>query len=217
MYLKPDMQRNVAGYLTRALGNQGWLAVTPAEASAEWFKPLIPVNVPEAIFFSKQPSVATGERHYAALGEPIGHEVYAPTPIEMPTVAAKAPIDVKLELEDLRLLANRGDLAEARLRCLSLLETDNLDSNASILLAEICSELNDAPAAYEAAKRAVYLSPASSHAQMLLAGILSRLGHDARARKAWTTARSLARVETDRSAGFNGETLTDSPDRRGGI
>lgn len=218
MYFKPDMQRNVAAYLTRALGNQGWIAVTPAEASAEWFKPLVPVNVPEAIFFTKQPAVAVDERRYAAPVEPSVYEAYAPAPLETPAAGATVPLDTKSELEDLRLLADRGDLAEARLRCQSLLEADNLDGEASILLAEICSELNDAPAAYEAAKRAVYLSPASSHAQMLLAGVLSRLGHDARARKAWTTARSLARVETNRPVGFKGDSIsTESSDRRGGI
>jgi chemotaxis protein methyltransferase CheR len=197
MYLKPDMQRSVATYLTRALRNGGWLAVSPAEASAEWFKPLLPVNAPEAIFFVKRPAPSPDKPRNVEPVEPIANE---PIRAAAPKLTPAAPMDAKAAFDELRLLADRGDLAEARARCQSLLATDGLDNDATILLAEICSELNDAPAAYEAAKRAVYLSPSSSHAHMLLAGALSRLGHGVRARKSWVTATRLARTETSRSA-----------------
>jgi tetratricopeptide (TPR) repeat protein len=138
----------------------------------------------------------------------------APTTAPAPAAIAAAhdaAAGAQFTLDDLRLLANRGDLAEARERCQSFLAADGLDGAASLLLAEICSELNDTHAAYEAAKRAVYLSPSSSHAHMLLAGALSRLGHSVRARKAWTTARTLARAEAKAA----GDAKAGSPDGQG--
>jgi chemotaxis protein methyltransferase CheR len=210
MYLRPEAQRGVAAYLTRALSSQGWLAVSPAEASAEWFKPLIPVNAPEAVLFARQPAPPSEKRRIAESFEPIAPET---TLAAAATVAApKAAVETRFTVEDLRRLANRGDLVEARRRCQSFLADDGLDGDASLLLAEICSELNDTHAAYEAAKRAVYLSPSSSHAHMLLAGALSRMGHNARARKAWATARTLARAEAN-SAGDAAK--AGSSDRQG--
>jgi hypothetical protein len=209
MYLRPEAQRHVATYLTQALSSQGWLAVSPAEASAEWFKPLAPVNAPEAVFFVKQPAPSADKRRNVEPLEPAAREIVQ---VRNTAAAPKTPVEAKFTLEDLRLLANRGDLAEARLRCQSFLAADGLDGDASVLLAEICSELNDTRGAYEAAKRAVYLSPASSHAHMLLAGALSRLGQGARARKAWSTARTLARAEANSASE---PTKTGSPDGQG--
>jgi chemotaxis protein methyltransferase CheR len=51
MYLAPDHQRAVARRLTQRLAPDGWLATAPAEAIAEWFRPLTTVNVPSAVFF----------------------------------------------------------------------------------------------------------------------------------------------------------------------
>jgi chemotaxis protein methyltransferase CheR len=208
MYLKPEAQRDVAAYLAGTLSSQGWLAVSPAEASAEWFKPLVPVNAPEAVLFARQPA-PDGKRR-----SPESPATREPKPTPIPATVAAAPAAApaaRFTLDDLRGLANRGRLAEARERCQSFLAADRLDGAASLLLAEICSELNDTPAAYEAAKRAVYLSPSSSHAHMLLAGALSRLGHNARARKAWTTARRLARAEVKAADDAN----AGSPDGQG--
>ena len=51
MYLAPERQRAIAQRLIASLAPGGWLATAPAEATAEWFLPLTPVNVPSAIFF----------------------------------------------------------------------------------------------------------------------------------------------------------------------
>jgi chemotaxis protein methyltransferase CheR len=51
MYFTPERQAVVASRLIAALAQDGWLAVAPAEASAEAFRPLLPFNVPSAIFF----------------------------------------------------------------------------------------------------------------------------------------------------------------------
>ena len=51
MYLAPAQQRSVAQRLIERLAPGGWLATAPAEATAEWFAPLTPVNVPSAVLF----------------------------------------------------------------------------------------------------------------------------------------------------------------------
>ncbi|MGH7256329.1 MAG: CheR family methyltransferase, partial [Nitrospirales bacterium] len=53
MYFTPEAQRAVAGRLHQALVPEGWLAVSPAEATAELWEPLQPVNFPGTIFFRK--------------------------------------------------------------------------------------------------------------------------------------------------------------------
>ncbi len=55
MYFAPERQRAIAQRLIARLAIDGWLATAPAEATAEWFRPLIPVNVPSAVFFQHAP------------------------------------------------------------------------------------------------------------------------------------------------------------------
>lgn len=51
MYFAPERQRAIVQRLIASLAPGGWIATAPAEATAEWFLPLTPVNVPSAIFF----------------------------------------------------------------------------------------------------------------------------------------------------------------------
>jgi chemotaxis protein methyltransferase CheR len=53
MYLTYEAQRAIVERLRRALVPGGWLAVSPAEAAAELFRPLMPMNFPGAIFYRK--------------------------------------------------------------------------------------------------------------------------------------------------------------------
>lgn len=55
MYLAPERQRAVAQRLISSLAPDGWLATAPAEATAAWFRPLTPFNVPSAVFFRHAP------------------------------------------------------------------------------------------------------------------------------------------------------------------
>jgi chemotaxis protein methyltransferase CheR len=55
MYLAPQRQQTVAQRLIASLGADGWVATAPAEATAEWFHPLTPVNVPSAVLFRREP------------------------------------------------------------------------------------------------------------------------------------------------------------------
>nr|WP_246484240.1 CheR family methyltransferase [Marivibrio halodurans] len=55
MYLAEPVQVRVAATLRAALAPRGWLAVSPAEASAQWFRGLRPVSSLDAILFEAAP------------------------------------------------------------------------------------------------------------------------------------------------------------------
>jgi chemotaxis protein methyltransferase CheR len=192
MYMIPDMQRKIANHLTAALGKDGWLAVSPAEASADWYRSLTPVNAPEAILFTKtpstrpQPQTRRPDRHVPASSR---RPVPPVTPLPPSAEAAKA---LDTSISELRALADRRMLAEARSGCADLLAADRLNCDASMLLAEICLELDDPSSACDAARKAIYLAPQSAMAHYLLAGALGRMGRTVRARNAMRTALELA-------------------------
>lgn len=188
MYMKPGMQRSIAAGMVRALTQDGWLAVSPAEAVAEWYRPMTPVNSPDAILFCK----AAAESREAPVSAPqIPSVVQLPN---MPPVRPRAPGGGlrPSALADLRLLANRGLREEARLECGRLLANDQLNAEACLLLAEICLELSDLSHAQDAARRAIYLAPSSALAHFLFATALRRRGFFERARLSMRTARNLS-------------------------
>lgn len=196
MYMEPAAQRGVARHLVSALTEEGWLAVSPAEALADWFKPLTPVNAGEAILFTRRPAIQV---------EPAADGMIAPLTLRPMIEAARPkaaavslpaiePVhdDATAALRQARDLADCGHLVEARARCEAILSADRLNADAALLLAEICSDLGDDAAAHAAARMAVYVTPNSPQAHLLLAGALHRLGKPDRAAKAMTTARNLA-------------------------
>lgn len=63
MYFAPERQQAVAQRLITSLGAGGWLATAPAEATAEWFRPLTPVNVPSAVLFRRDPPASQSQHH----------------------------------------------------------------------------------------------------------------------------------------------------------
>lgn len=201
MYMEPVAQRAIARHLVGVLAEDGWLAVSPAEALADWFKPLTPVNAGEAILFTRQAIPPVQPRVQppahrpsapAAPVSPIGPAVPPSTRVQPLPMAAPAPEDPVAALQDARDLADLGRLDEALARCREILSADRLNADAALLLAEICSDLGDDSAAHAAARTAVYMAPDSAQAHFLLAGALLRLGKPDRAAKAMTTARSLA-------------------------
>jgi chemotaxis protein methyltransferase CheR len=196
MYMEPAAQRGIARYLVSALSEDGWLAVSPAEALADWFKPLTPVNTGEAILFTRRLAIRTQPPAQAPSAAPtVPPAIAAARPqgkIKLAAPAARASADAAAALRQARDLADRGGLEEARLRCQEILAADRLNVDAALLLAEICSDIGDDAAAHTAARTAVYVAPDSAQAHFLLAGALLRLGKPDRAAKAMTTARSLA-------------------------
>lgn len=209
MYFTRGAQRAAIARLQQALVPGGWLAVSAAEASAELFRPLAPVNFPNAILFRKAPQAADAPEPSAAgvsrLGsgfETSGAELPLPWPsahgssIPGPSPVARppeAPSDKDGSLVRARALADQGNLEEARRLCEATLRTDRLDPDAYVLLAAIRQEQGDLPAALEALRRALYLAPDSPPVHFLLGTLLLRRGERRRGRRYLETVVDLLR------------------------
>jgi|GEM_PF-4492142 chemotaxis protein methyltransferase CheR len=166
MYFTPERQAVASRRLVAALAADGWLAVAPAEAAADAFAPLVPFNVPSAIFF----------HHMVAA--PVPAPEAPPRAIPAPKPRTKVPLRAHKPdgIELTRALVERGDFRGARTQCEALLAADSLSYAGNVLLALICDELDDVPAALEAAKHAAYLEPRSASAHFLCGTALARLG-----------------------------------------
>jgi chemotaxis protein methyltransferase CheR len=212
MYLGPDVQREAATRLSRALAPGGRLAVSPAEASAELLNPLVAVNFPGAIFYGREAdggqgfgvgewgmgvetrSLVSGPEFpvSASLGSRIvGHgsgdplheaqelgsgsagdyDEQRPAPNPQPPAPNPQPL-----LERARILADQGNLVEARRLCDAALARDRLNPRAYLLLAAIQQEQGEILDALDALRRAVYLDPDAVLPHFLRGILLIRQG-----------------------------------------
>jgi len=211
MYFTREAQRETVVRLRRALVTGGWLVVSPSEASAELFNPLVPVNFPGAILYRKEPaSVApllTGWQSETRLPDfparlpfvaTSGGLDTLPSPLTVPSEEraeskeeAEALPAPAADLKRARALADRGDLDKARELCDAALARDRLDPEAHLLLAAICQERGEMPTAIEALRRAIYLAPESAPAHFLLGSLLLRQGKRRQGQRSMETVVSL--------------------------
>ena len=207
MYFTREAQRAALARLTKALVPRGWLAVSPAEASTELVRPLVPDNFPGATLYRKEPAsggtLVTQAEAVSPdlLPDPPVLLPLAPTPAglgpqESPVTSpsqeqAKARPDAAADLQRARILADQGRLEEARRRCEAALVRDRLEPDAHLLLAAICQEQGDLPAALDALRRAIYLAPDSAPAHFLLGSLLFQRRERSRGRRSMETVVSL--------------------------
>jgi chemotaxis protein methyltransferase CheR len=237
MYFTREAQQATVARLRQALVAGGWLIVSPAEGSADLFRPLVPVNVPGAIFYRKEiadlrlvtsdtahvASAAGGKDdkfcefgaesreasgwHRAAANAP-DNQSQIPGP--RPPIPAPQPLtpDTRPLLERARALADQGHLEEARRVCEAATAQDRLDPEAHLLFAAICQEQGEIPATMEALRRVIYLDPDSASANFLMGSLLVRQGQRTRARRHLATALRLLRSVAHDEAVPGGEGLT---------
>jgi len=211
MYFTRDAQQATLSRLQDALVSGGWLAVSPAEAAADLVRPLVLVQFPWATFFRKEPRDASDEaaslptrtlaQWPAEASVPVLDlaAVVPDTPcdppvfpqVQMQVHAAATPPETEPILERARAFADRGRLEEAYRLCQTALGRDRLDVEAHLMLAAVCQEREDIPAALEALRRAIYLDPDSASANFLLGSLLFRQGHMGRARRCMETVVTL--------------------------
>lgn len=190
MYFTGNVQRATVARLQEALVTEGWLIVSPAETSTELFRPLIPVNLPGAIFYRKsqdssgtplpylEPETVVPEfqNPLYSTGEVDNPDPYqSSVPIPMEEQVLRQP-DRATNLQTVRTLADQGHLERARRLCETLLAQDRLNPDASLLLAAICQEQGEIPAAIEALRRAIYLAPESAAAHFMRGCLLMQQG-----------------------------------------
>ncbi len=188
MYFTSDVQRATVARLQKALVTEGWLVVSPAETSTELFRPLMAVNLPGAIFYRKsqgapttplpclEPEMVVPEfqkpiRSTGEFNNPDPYQSSVPLPMEEQVPRRR---DSTTNLQPVQALADQGHLEQARRLCETLLAQDRLNPDASLLLAAICQEQGEIPAALEALRRAIYLAPNSAAAHFMRGCLLVR-------------------------------------------
>lgn len=210
MYFTPQAQRATVARLREALVTGGWLVVSPAEASAELLRPLVPVQCSGAILYHKEnagsPLASTAERSAvtssvaSSEAKPALPDISTPGPVVnlqsdeavMPAAEReRAPGEAASLLQRARDLADQGQLDEAHRLCERALERDRLDPDAHLLLAAICQERGEVGTAVEALRRAIYLDPDSAPAHFLLGSLLLRQGEQRRGQRSMETAVGL--------------------------
>ena len=176
MYFAPAQARKVVGKLHRALVGDGWLAVSPSEASRELFPQFAVHNLPGVILFSK--AVTDGGRLVfespaswlpprpsvePAAPESPPTESTSDTPASTPALTpspapscGQAPHELSRQARE---LANAGRLAEALSVCDRWITVDRLDAAGHYLRALVLLELGDADAAHGSLRRTLYLAP----------------------------------------------------------
>ncbi|MGB4782919.1 CheR family methyltransferase [Candidatus Methylomirabilis sp.] len=196
MYFTREAQRASVIRLQRALVTGGWLVVSPAEASTDLLHPLAPVNFAGAILYRKEPtSVAPlaptwqPEIVLPELDDTLPF-AYSSGDLVTPPLPVTSP-DITSDLQRAKVLADQGRLEEAHELCEAALARDRLDPETHLLLASVCHERGDIPAALEALRRAVYLAPDSASAHFLLGSLLLRQGQRKRGRRSMETVVSL--------------------------
>jgi len=207
MYFTSDVQRAVVARLCESLAIGGCLIVAPTEASTELFRPLVPMNLPGAIFYRKTQSafmaslpsphpetvVPELQSPMCLTDEPV-NSCFDQSPTAVP-VEEKIPHrpDRVINLKSVRVLADQGHLEQARCLCETVLAQDRLNPEVFLLHAAICQEQGDLPAAIEAVRRAIYLAPDSAAAHFMLGCLLLRQGDRQRGRRSLEAVEALLR------------------------
>jgi len=204
MYFTHEAQRQTVARLQRALVTGGWLVVSPAEVSVEILRPLVPVNFSGAILYRKEGvrGQGSGERGQTIVEKSwdLVPDLWTPTPNPQPPTPDTWPLvsgpqpptlGPRPLLERARVLADQGKLEEARHLCEAALGRDRLDPEAHLLLAAICQECGEIPAALEALRRVIYLAPDSAPAHFLLGSLFFRQGEHRQGRRSLETVVSL--------------------------
>jgi chemotaxis protein methyltransferase CheR len=204
MYFTPEAQRATIARLQRVLASGGWLVVSPAEMSTALFQSCVAVQFPGAILYRQAATVATPTPPLALPGVDL-HDTWNNAPFVPPGDAPVAPALSRTpqeqgcpsrsapatDLQHARTLADQGQLDAARRLCKAVLRKDRLTMEAYLLLATICQEQGEIPAALEALRRAIYVVPDSPLAYFLLGSLLLQQGQRQQGKRSMETVVTL--------------------------
>lgn len=218
IYFTHDTVRQLAGQFHQSLVPGGWLVVGHAEPHTEIFRAFRTVNAPGAILYQRDVANALSSEAIELLDRlkrPAPPPAWKPPVLEVtsPPVPAKIrepvpprPEPIKgrgkeecLSLENLRQLADAGDLPAARACCEYLLQREKLNPELHLLYGLILEQSEAFDAAREALRRVVYLDRSLVLGHYHLAMVQRRLGEISQShrslRNAWALTEGLAEDE----------------------
>jgi chemotaxis protein methyltransferase CheR len=202
MYFEPERARRVVERLYHALVDGGWLVVSPAELSQNWFARFQTVNFPGAIFYRKPAGTsadedpvslpsAWGAPEQPALfpaGEgvmetaPRPPEPVTPIPVRPPR---KPPPPVVSTATQARDCANRGELDTALEWAGKAIGGDKSNAALYYLRATILQEKGALAEAQGDLQRALYLDPDFIVAHFAQGNLARRIGKRREAERAF--------------------------------
>ena len=215
MYFTPAQARKVVGKLHRALVGDGWLSVSPSEASRALFPQFAIRNFPGVILFTKDvtdsdrllfdtpaPWLPPRPSNEPAAPELPRAEPTLDTTAPMPSlVPPPAPLDSQAPLAlslQTRALANEGRLTEALAVCNRWIAADKVDASGHYLRALVLLELGDPDAANGSLQRTLYLEPNLVAAHFTLGNLARGRNRNAQADRHFRNAlHLLARLRPD--------------------
>ncbi|MBP0580310.1 methyltransferase [Labrys sp. LIt4] len=183
IYFDAATQKHVVGVIRRLLAPHGVAFVGHSEAGLMGSNGFTSAKIPMAFAFHKE-SVRPGPakaRPAPPPAEPRPRRAPPPSPTPRPIPPAFPRREEKREpappnLEELRLLADRGQLQEAARGCETLIRRDGATPDALALLGLISDASNDLGAAERYYRKALYLDPANTEALGHLALLLKKQG-----------------------------------------
>jgi chemotaxis protein methyltransferase CheR len=198
IYFTASHARRLADNLRQALGDEGWLAVSPSECSQALFPGLRAVNFPGAIVYRNGslagPATAAPPPQTGTASEPVSLTAeLPPRPLPLPLPLPAAP--GALEFSGLaRKSANQGQHATALVWSQRWIAADKIDPAAHYMHAMILQEMGEFEESRSSLQRALYLQPDFPLAHFAL-GNLARSGlRDEDARRHFANALRLLRA-----------------------
>lgn len=221
IYFSLDVVRRSIQNLHTCLADDGWLAVGHAEHNVNWFHSFRTLVSDGAVLYQKSDAKscdgsATHERDAGAGdtapgGSPPASERFRLT-MEAPAVSLADPLQVPkpapascdpdeapgndAALQNIRSLADRGNLVEALERCRTLQRSDRQDPSPHFYQAMILQQNDDDSGAEQALKRAIYLDRTYPLAHYYLGLLMQKQRHVASAARAF---HNVIRLLADRS------------------
>ena len=207
MYFSRKRAVAVIERLARCLVDGGWLAIGPVEGPGPQLPPLLePVSFDGTILYRKkpQPLFVSPKKQAHVPSVPVSLKPH-PSPLPQqtnaqptsPPAAKCAPLpeqtstDIGTTIDHVRLLANRGELANSLALCTQSLQNDKLNSALYYLQATILQEMHRPDEAETALKRAIYIDQDFALAHFSLGHLLRQRGKKKESQRHLQTARTL--------------------------
>jgi chemotaxis protein methyltransferase CheR len=203
VYFTPGQARRLVANLHRALGDDGWLVVSPAECAEALFEGFLPVDFPGCTLYRKvegRAEVPSTVPLSEQADQVLSHESAA-LASEAASLGEPGPPAPAREIEKLRArarqLANRGELAEALEASERWIAADKLNAAAHYFIGMVLQELGERARARAALHRAVFLLPDFTLAHFALGNHARAQARHAEARRHFADAGRLLQGRPD--------------------
>jgi chemotaxis protein methyltransferase CheR len=203
VYFTPGQARRLVANLHRALGDDGWLVVSPAECAEALFEGFLPVDFPGCTLYRKvegRAEVPSTVPLSEQADQVLSHDSAA-LASEAASLGEPGPPAPAREIEKLRArarqLANRGELAEALEASERWIAADKLNAAAHYFIGMVLQELGERARARAALHRAVFLLPDFTLAHFALGNHARAQARHAEARRHFADAGRLLQGRPD--------------------